>query len=79
VKAGLILAQMNAESERTLSVNERIVTKERNLLGETTIVGLRAVKEALRFHDPQHSQPENVPITKDMKVALRSAHAMFLK
>ena len=43
VKAGLILTQMNAELERSLSVNARIVTKEHNLLGETTIVGLRAV------------------------------------
>ena len=52
VKAGLILAQTNAESERSLSVNACIVTKERNFLKETTIVGLRAVKEAVRFHDP---------------------------
>ena len=57
VKAGLILAQINAESERSLSVNARIVTKECNLLGETTIVGLRAVKEAVRFYDPQHLWP----------------------
>ena len=61
---------MNAESERSLSVNARIVTKERNLLGETTIAGQRAVKEAVRFHDPQHSRPENVLISKDMKVCL---------
>jgi len=79
VKAGLILAQMNAESERSLSVNARVVTKERNFLGETTIVGLRTVKEAVRFHDPQHWRPQNVPTTKDMKVAVRSAHAMYLK
>ena len=52
VRAGLILAQMNAVSERSLSVNARIVTKECNLLEGTTIVGLRAVKEAVRFHDP---------------------------
>ena len=32
VKTGLILAQGNAESERSLSVNACIVTKERNLL-----------------------------------------------
>ena len=69
-KASLILAQMNAELERSLSVNARIVNKERNLLGETTIVGLRAVKEAVRFHDPEHSRPENVPITKNMKVSV---------
>ena len=64
MKAGLILAQMNAESERSLSVNAHIVTKECNLLGETTIVFLRAVTEAVRrFHKPQYLQPENVPIT----------------
>ena len=74
VKAGLILAQMNTEPERSLSVNACIVTKEHNLFGETTIVGLRVVKEAVRFHDPQHSQPENVP--KYMKVVVRFAHAM---
>lgn len=44
VKAGLVLSQMNAESERSLSVNSRIVTKERNAVGEKTIVGLRALK-----------------------------------
>ena len=44
VKVGLILAQMNKESEGSLSVNAHIVTKEPNLFGETTIVGLRAVK-----------------------------------
>ena len=48
---------MDAESERSLSVNARIVTKECNLFGETTIVGLRAVKEAVRLYDPNiHSQ-----------------------
>ena len=52
VKSGLVLAQMDAESERSLSVNARIVTLERTLLGERTIVGLRAVKDAVKFHDP---------------------------
>ena len=55
------------------------MTKERNLLGETAIVGLRAVKEAVRIHDPQHSRPEKVPITKDIKDTVRPAHAMYLK
>ena len=52
VKVGLILAQINAESERSLTVNARIVTKECDL-GETITVGLRAVKEAVRFYKPQ--------------------------
>ena len=54
VKLGLILAQSNAESERSLSVNASIVTKERTLLGERTIVGLRTVKDAVKFHDPEN-------------------------
>ena len=55
------------------------MAKERNRLGETTIIGLRGVKEAVRFHKPQHLRSENVPKTKDMKVAVRSVHAMYLK
>ena len=54
------------------------MAKERNRLGETTIIGLRAVKEAVRFHKPL-LRSENVPKTKDMKVAVRSVHAMYLK
>ena len=72
VKAGLILAQTNAESERSLSVNARIMTKEHSFLEETTTVGLKSVTEAVRFQDPQHSWSESVPIIKDMKVAVRS-------
>ena len=36
IKSGLVLAQTNAESECSLSVNARIVTKDRALLGEKT-------------------------------------------
>ena len=52
IKSGLVLAQMNAESERSLSINARVVTKERCAIGDTTICGLRAVKDAVRFYDP---------------------------
>ena len=36
VKSALVLTQTNAESECSLSVNARIVTKDRSLLGEKT-------------------------------------------
>lgn len=42
-------------------------------------MGLRALKEAVRFHNPQYSRPENIPITWKIKVAVRSAHAKYLK
>ena len=63
IKSALVLAQTNPESERSLSVNTRIVTKDRASLGEKTIVGLHVVKEAVRFYDPVHSRVEMIPIT----------------
>ena len=77
IKSGLVLAQMNAESERSLSINARAVTKERCALGDTTICGLRAVKDAVRFYDPVGTQPEKIPVTKVMKAYVRSAHAKY--
>ena len=40
IKSALILGQTNAESEHILSVNARVVTQDRTLLNEETIVGL---------------------------------------
>ena len=58
VKSVLVVAQTNADSECSLSVNARIITDDRSLLGEKTIIGLHIVKEAVRFFDPVSSQPE---------------------
>lgn len=77
VKTGLVLAQTNADSERSLSINARIITSERASLGEATITGLHTVKEAVRYHDPVNFKPENIPITKELKVSVRSAHAAY--
>ena len=63
VKSGLFLAQSNVESERSLSVNARVVTQEWTLLGERTLVGLRTVKDAVKFHDPENCRPEKIPLT----------------
>ena len=40
IKSALTLGQTNAESECSLSVNAAIVTRERTLLSENTIIGL---------------------------------------
>ena len=77
VKSGLILAQMNAESERSLSINARIVTEERSHLGEKTIVGLRAVKDAVRFCDPVQLRPEKIDMSDALVRAVRSAHSHY--
>ena len=77
IKSGLVFAQTNAESERSLSINARVVTSERSTLGEVRITGLRAVKEAVRFYDPVNGQPENIAITKELKRSVRLAHTAY--
>ena len=42
VNAALVLPRGNADVERGVSVNNSVVTAERNKLGEGTISGLRA-------------------------------------
>ena len=80
IKSGLVLAQTNAESERSLSIkliNARVVTSDRSALGEVTITGLRTVKEAVRFYDPVNGQPDNIAISKELKQSVQSAHTAF--
>ena len=77
VKSALVLTQINAESECSLSVNARIVTKDRSLLGEKTIVGIHTLKEAVWFFDPDNKQPEKIEINSNLKKAVKSAHAAY--
>ena len=68
IKSGLLSEQKNAESERSLSINARVVTSERSALGEVTITGLWTAKEeAVRFYDPCNGKLENIAITKELK------------
>ena len=75
IKSALILVQTNAESECSLSVNVTIVTQGRASLSEKTIVGLHVMKQVARFFSLVCNQPEKIPVTQDLKKALRSAHA----
>ena len=77
IKSALTLGQTNAEPEHSLSVNAAIVTRERTLLSENTIIGLCVVKEAVRFFDPVSNQPEKIAITDDLRRFVRNAHAAY--
>lgn len=80
IKSGLVLSQTNAESERSLSINNIIVTKERSQLGEDTVVGLRTVKDVVRFFDPVNNKPEkkNV-VTKELRASsVWSSYAVYM-
>ena len=77
VKAGFILAQTNAESDRSLSINTGVFTKDRRLLGELTIIDLHAGKQAVCFHDPADHNHRTFPVTKDLKLSVRSVDAAY--
>ena len=77
IKSALVLAQTNAESERSLSINARIVIQEKASLGEKTIVGLHVLKDAVRFFDPVSNQPERIPVTQDLKRSVNLAHSAY--
>ena len=77
VKSCLVFAHANADSECSLSVNARVVTKERSRFGEQTIVGLRLLKDAVKFHDPVNCRPEKIPVTKEMRKSVRLVHSLY--
>ena len=77
VKSFLVLAQANADSECSLSVNARVVTKERSKLGEQTIVGLRLLEDAAEFHDLVNCRLEKFPVTKEMRKSVRLADLAY--
>ena len=61
----------------SLLLNARVVTKERSRFGEQTIVGLRLLKDAIKFHNPVNCRPEKVLVTKEMKKSVRLAHSAY--
>ena len=79
IKSALTLAQANADSECSLSVNAQIVTEDRASLGEKTIVGLRVLREAVQFCDPVGHRPELLKISPALKQAVKSSHASYKK
>ena len=79
IKSALTLAQANADSECSLSVNTQIVTEDRASLGEKTIVGLCVLREAVQFCDPVGHRPELLKISPALKQAVKSSHASYKK
>lgn len=79
VKHALVLPHGNADVERALSENTSVVTADRASMGEAAIIGLRTVKDTVKFSDPVLCRPEKLPLGKKVLAAARSAHAMYLQ
>ena len=60
VKCALTLCHSNADVERSLSVNKRMITKQNVVMKTQTVVGLRAVKAAVQ----ENGSVKNTEFTK---------------
>ena len=58
------LAHGIADMKRALSVNTYVVTPDRTSLGETTINGLRTVKDTIKLSDPGLCRPKKLTLGK---------------
>ena len=80
LKMALILPHSNADVERSLSVNNRTVTKDKVHLSEEAIIGLRATKDYVKFSDPVAQRPEQMIITRNiLQSAWHSHSSSFLR
>ena len=78
VKSCLVLAQALPTLSAILSVNARVVMKNRKIkTWGQTIAGLWLLKNAVKFHDPVNCRPEKIPVTKEMRKSVRFAHSAY--
>ena len=75
VKAVLCLAHGNAEVERSLSENKKVLTNERTLLSDASINALRSTKDAIRV--TASGQAHMMPITPALMQARPSASSVY--
>ena len=59
VMASLVIAHGNADVERGLSDNKRVVSKKRTKMSLDNIIGVRATQDAVRFYDPNNAMLRN--------------------
>ena len=71
--AALTLSHVNAAPERGFSVNNVLMTKDRESLSQRSIVAQRVVKEAIWLF----GSCTNVPVTKDLLHAVKRAHSEY--
>ena len=81
VKGVLALPHGNADVERGLSDNKKMLGKDRVKLSSKSIIGNRLSKKAVKIpwkiHDPEHMQPECVPLTKELIGYVRGSHRVY--
>ena len=73
VKCALALCHSNADVERSLSVNKRMLTKMNTRMCEETINCLRSTKAAVQ----EYGHASKVPITLEMVKAVQNSYKLY--
>ena len=73
VKCALALCHSNADVERSLSVNKRMLTKMNTKMSEETINSLRSTKAAVQ----EYGHASKVPITLEMVKAVQNSYNLY--
>lgn len=73
VLTSLCIPHGNADVERSLSVNKKLVTPERSLLSEESVNGLRITRDAVSMY----KSIADVPVTKELLGSVRQAHKKY--
>ena len=74
IKCALTLAHGNADTERILSVNKKIMTKERANTNQSTLIGIRLARDDVICAG---GQPTDVKVTKQLLGQCKLAHAEY--
>ena len=77
VKGILALPQGDADIERGLSDNKKMLGKDRVMLSSKSVIGNRLSKEVVKIHDPEHMQPECEPLTKELIGYVRGSYRVY--
>ena len=73
IKCALVLCHSNADVERSLSINKKVVTKQNVSMKRETLTGLRSVKDAILDYEGV----DKVPITLDTVKVAENSYRMF--
>ena len=73
VQTGLCLPHGNADVERSLSINKKLLTPERSLLSEDSVNGLRLTRDAISMY----KNISEIHISKDLLSHVRHAHKKY--
>ena len=73
VKCALALCHSNADVEKSLGVNKRMLAKHNVSMKDETILGLRVTKVAMQ----DYGGVQNVPIILDMIKVVTNSHHLY--